>query len=47
MIWDKRDDEIFEGLKTLNVNNYLFVYWFLNKMLRHIFPMQLALAPFK
>jgi len=25
MIWDKRDDEIFEGLKTLNVNIF-FIY---------------------
>ena len=47
MIWDKRDDEIFEGLKTLNVNNCLFIYWFMNKILRRIFRMQLLLAPFK
>ena len=28
-IWDKRDEDIFEGLKTLNVKNYILIYWFL------------------
>ena len=39
-IWEKRDEDIFEGLKTLNVNKYLIIYWLINTALRHKFPMQ-------